>query len=722
MTALDKAALDSALAALLVINANGDIEADEVLARFRDLLDSYLNSTALADGEVPMKASVDGTSAPSGIKMSGANLMAPPDFLIESGGTQINDFLELNQIRSSVAVTDKVEQAGGSGVQYAFVDYRIDPGSASFRPRIFQRNEAENAFVASSDTSQSIIVNQANPLTFNYTATLDAQTNAFRFQVDTALVNARVRVTDVVSGIAIRYLPNQAAWISGVGGTDFGTGTQDFSFNDSPLLTFQTEEYSVEVRADGGAIAGSATDFPALTFMVQRGEYIDLAYERDTQETSFKRAVRVATTANITLSGIQVIDDVTLGANDRVLVKNQAVRSQNGIYVVPAAGAWTRATDADTADKLRSGIFVPVIAGTVGADSIWQLTTDDPITPDTTDLTFQEFGNTGATAFKKGVRVATTANITLSGIQVIDGITVDPNDRVLVKNQTDASENGIYVVPTSGAWVRATDADTNAEVFSGIFVPVSEGTTDADTLWYLTTNDPIVLGTTDLTFREFSGSMTTFNAPAITSLSISGLTDPTPPVGTALGGSRTLTFTATNTENIQGDLEFFWDNVSIAQGITATAGTAVVTIPATTTVAGVTHTGRLQGTNTQGATFTREVTFRSAPDQEQAYYGIRATDDFASVDVSTLTAVNVTQSGTVYNISVSAPNTQVLGILSPNDRDPVSVVDTVLSIDSIGDFTATLAVRTIGGLSYNLLTLTNNSGFTGNFSYTVTTE
>jgi hypothetical protein len=107
---------------------------------------------------------------------------------------------------------------------------------------------------------------------------------------------------------------------------------------------------------------------------------------------------------------------------------------------------------------------------------------------------------------KLSCRVATTANITLSGTQTIDGVSVVAGDRVLVKNQSTASQNGIYVV-AAGAWSRSTDADSDAEVHGGLFTFVTEGTTNADTAWVLTTNDPITVGSTSLAFAQFSGSV-----------------------------------------------------------------------------------------------------------------------------------------------------------------------------------------------------------------------
>jgi hypothetical protein len=106
---------------------------------------------------------------------------------------------------------------------------------------------------------------------------------------------------------------------------------------------------------------------------------------------------------------------------------------------------------------------------------------------------------------KGSVRAATTANVTLSGEQTIDGVELVAGDRVLVKNQTTASANGIYVV-AAGAWSRAADADASAKVSSGMFVFVEEGTANADAGFVLTTDGAITLGTTALAFAQFSGA------------------------------------------------------------------------------------------------------------------------------------------------------------------------------------------------------------------------
>lgn len=106
---------------------------------------------------------------------------------------------------------------------------------------------------------------------------------------------------------------------------------------------------------------------------------------------------------------------------------------------------------------------------------------------------------------KGSVKAATTANITLTGTQTIDGVALSVGDRVLVKDQSTGSANGIYVV-ASGAWTRATDADSSAEVTPGMFTFVEQGTVNADSGWVLTTDGAVTLGTTALTFNQFSGA------------------------------------------------------------------------------------------------------------------------------------------------------------------------------------------------------------------------
>ncbi len=144
---------------------------------------------------------------------------------------------------------------------------------------------------------------------------------------------------------------------------------------------------------------------------------------------------------------------------------------------------------------------------------------------------------------KASCRVSTTANITLSGTQTIDGVAVIAGDRVLVKNQTTGANNGIYDV-AAGSWTRSSDSDTSTEFNSGSFTFVEEGTTNGGRGYVLTTANPITLGSTSLTFTMFSSSGT---ITAGTALSFSGTTLNVGTDGTSIttDGSGNLTIKST---------------------------------------------------------------------------------------------------------------------------------------------------------------------------------
>ena len=105
--------------------------------------------------------------------------------------------------------------------------------------------------------------------------------------------------------------------------------------------------------------------------------------------------------------------------------------------------------------------------------------------------------------WKPSVRAIATSNITLSGTQTIDGVALVANDRVLVAGQSTGANNGIYVV-AAGAWTRASDLAAGV-VISAFAVFVEEGTNAADTGWVCTNDGTVTIGTTALTFTQFSG-------------------------------------------------------------------------------------------------------------------------------------------------------------------------------------------------------------------------
>lgn len=110
-------------------------------------------------------------------------------------------------------------------------------------------------------------------------------------------------------------------------------------------------------------------------------------------------------------------------------------------------------------------------------------------------------------SWKASVRVATTANGTLATAfangQTVDGVTLVTGDRILIKNQSTATQNGIYIVAASGAPTRSTDADTGAELVNAT-VLVQEGTVNAETQWTCSTNAPITIGVTNINFAAIN--------------------------------------------------------------------------------------------------------------------------------------------------------------------------------------------------------------------------
>jgi len=111
---------------------------------------------------------------------------------------------------------------------------------------------------------------------------------------------------------------------------------------------------------------------------------------------------------------------------------------------------------------------------------------------------------------KPSVRVASTANLTLSGTQTIDGVAVIAGDRVLAKNQTTASQNGVYVV-AAGAWTRAADADGAGEITPGAFWYVEEGTTNSTSQWRVSNTGTITIGSTSITITQWGSGNTYTN-------------------------------------------------------------------------------------------------------------------------------------------------------------------------------------------------------------------
>ena len=167
--------------------------------------------------------------------------------------------------------------------------------------------------------------------------------------------------------------------------------------------------------------------------------------------------------------------------------------------------AHTKISDFDTGVRTNTlaEMAAPAAAVSLNSQKITSLATPTA----TTDAATKGYVDSVSQGLdvKDSVKVATTANITLSGTQTIDGVAVSADERVLVKDQSTASQNGLYLCKAS-AWERTTDLATGANA-AGMFTFVEQGTVNADNGFTCTSNTgSAVVGTNNLAFAQFSGA------------------------------------------------------------------------------------------------------------------------------------------------------------------------------------------------------------------------
>ena len=226
----------------------------------------------------------------------------------------------------------------------------------------------------------------------------------------------------------------------------------NLDFNNNTISA--TDANGSVVLAPLGTGAVSVSNFkitdvadPVLDTDAANKRYVDAARSG----LDVKQSVRAATTGNISLTGTQTIDGIALTVGDRVLVKSQTTGSENGIYVV-AAGAWTRSTDADNtpSGEVTSGMFTFVESGTINANNGFVLTTQNPITLDTTALVFTVFTSTGTISAGTGLtKVVDTISLTGQALslhnQTSTGLFTRTGDGTITARSIAVSGSGISI-------------------------------------------------------------------------------------------------------------------------------------------------------------------------------------------------------------------------------------------------------------------------------------
>ena len=306
-------------------------------------------------------------------------------------------------------------------------------------------------------------------------------------------------------------------------------------------------------------------------------------------------------------------------------------------------------------------------------------------------------------SFKPPALVGTTVNITLSGLQTIDGVTVAAGDRVLVKNQTTQANNGIYVA-ASGTWARAEDANTYAELVSA-YLFITSGSTQAGQSYVCTSQPGGTLGTTAITWTTFTNNAT-YNAG--TGLTLAGTTFSITPVGTAntYGSASQVPVITTNASGQVSAVT----NTAIAIANTAVSGLGTMSTQAASAVAitGGTITGTSIDSSAIGATTAstvRGTTITATSQFTGAGTGLTGTASGLSIGGSAAsattatTATNVTGGAAgslVYQTAASTTSTLGLGtsgyVLSAGASAPQYVAQSTLAAG-----TATTATNLASG-------------------------
>jgi len=305
---------------------------------------------------------------------------------------------------------------------------------------------------------------------------------------------------------------------------------------------------------------------------------------------------------------------------------------------------------------------------------------------------------------KAACKAGTLTNITLSGLQTIDGYSVLAGNRVLVKNQTATADNGIYVASAS-AWIRATDMDVWAEV-PGAYTVVLNGS-QANTAWVSTSADTGTIGVTPITFVQFSGVSTYY---AGTGLTLASNTFSITPVGTAntYGSASAVPVFTTNAS---GQITAV-TNTTIAIANTQVSGLGTMSTQNANAVAitGGSIDGTTVGLTT--ATTVRGTTITATSQFSGPGTGLTGTATSLSIGGNAATA---TSSGSVTN-SVTF-NSGGAGGVSPITYNG-SVAQTI-SYNTIGapSTTGSGASGTWGiAISGNAATVTNGLYSTGSYS------
>ena len=325
---------------------------------------------------------------------------------------------------------------------------------------------------------------------------------------DSSATNKGVVIVSAGEGIDVNYSSGTAT-VSAEDASDSNKGVASFDSTHFTATSGAITANDITLTSDSGNAAATIGE----TFIIQGGEGIDtsatgttLTITGEDASDSNKGVASFDSTDFSVSSGAVTANAITLGSSSLNL--GETTTAIAGLTELAVDNINLNGNEISSTNTNGTISLNPNGSGVVNVNNSRISNVTDPTQAQDAATKAYVDAVKQALDIKDSVRVATTANITIATAlnvgDAIDGVTLVDGDRVLVKNQSTGSQNGIYIAGSSP--VRSTDANASVDVTSGMFCFVEEGTVNGDNGFVLTTNDPITLDTTDLTFTQFNGA------------------------------------------------------------------------------------------------------------------------------------------------------------------------------------------------------------------------
>lgn len=286
------------------------------------------------------------------------------------------------------------------------------------------------------------------------------------------------------------------------------------------VASFNTSGFVVttgDVALKSNVVQGVTTDSGALTvsgnaISILGGEGMDVTHSGTTitvageDASDTNKGIASFSSSNFTVtSGAVVTKNITLGSS--TLTNGSTTSALAGLTQLDVDNIRVDGNTISSTNTNGNIVLDPAGTGVIDVSATRITNLAEPSADSDAATKYYVDAARSGLDIKASVRVATTAEITLSNTQTIDNIPLSIDDRVLVKNQSNAINNGIYLVK-SGSWVRAADMNDPGEVSGGTFVFVEEGSVNSDTGFVVTSNGSLTTGVDEIVWTLFSSSGT----------------------------------------------------------------------------------------------------------------------------------------------------------------------------------------------------------------------